>query len=311
MQTILGANGIIANEIAKELHLNFTKDIRLVSRHPKKINDTDELFTADLLNAGQTAEAVKGSEIVYLAAGLPYKAKIWKEQWPVIMRNVIDACKMHQAKLVFFDNVYMYGQVKGIMTEETPFNAVSIKGKARARVAQMLLDEIKTNQLTAMICRAPEFYGPRNTLSGTNATIFDKIKTGKKLQVIIKDSTLRTLIYTPDAGRATALLGNTPDAFNQTWHLPCDTKRLTTKEFIELCSVIKGDELKYTILKKWMVYLAGLFNPFVKEIIELLYQWEDDYLFDCLKFNKQFPGFRTTTLSEGVTEIIHEFSSVK
>ena len=311
MQTILGANGIIATEIAKELHLNFTKDIRLVSRHPKKINDTDELFNADLLNAGQTAEAVKGSEIVYLAAGLPYKAKIWREQWPVVMRNVLDACKMHQAKLVFFDNVYMYGQVKGIMTEETPFNAVSVKGKTRGVIAQMLLDEIKTNQLTAMICRAPEFYGPRNTLSGTNATIFDNIKKGKKLQVLLNDSTLRTLIYTPDAGKATALLGNTPDAYNQTWHLPCDTKRLTTKEFIELCSVIKGDELKYTILKKWMVYLAGLFNPFVKEIIELLYQWEDDYLFDCSKFNKRFPDFRTTTLADGVKEIIHEFSAGK
>ena len=311
MQTILGANGIIATEIAKELHLNFTKDIRLVSRHPKKINDTDQLFTADLLNAGQTAEAIKGSEIVYLAAGLPYKAKIWREQWPVVMRNVIDACKMHQAKLVFFDNVYMYGQVKGIMTEETLFNAVSSKGKTRGNIAQMLLHEIKTNQLTAMICRAPEFYGPRNTLSGTNATIFDNIKKGKKLQVLLNDTTLRTLIYTPDAGKATALLGNTPDAYNQTWHLPCDTKRVTTKEFIELCSVIKGEELKYTVLKKWMVYLAGLFIPFIKEVIELLYQWKDDYLFDCSKFNKRFPDFKTTSLKEGVTEIINEFSSGK
>ena len=311
MQTILGANGIIATEIAKELHHSFTKDIRLVSRNPKKVNDTDELFTADLLNAGQTAEAVKGSEIVYLAAGLPYKAKIWSEQWPIIMRNVIDACKMHQAKLVFFDNAFMYGQVKGIMTEETAFNAVSSKGKTRGNIAQMLLHEIKTNQLTAMICRAPEFYGPRNTLSGTNATIFDNIKKGKKLQVLLNDTTLRTLIYTPDAGKATALLGNTPDAYNQTWHLPCDTKRLTTKEFIELCSVIKGEELKYTVLKKWMVYLAGLFIPFIKEVIELLYQWEDDYLFDCSKFNKRFPDFKTTSLKEGVTEIINEFSSGK
>jgi nucleoside-diphosphate-sugar epimerase len=311
MQTILGANGIIANEIAKELHRSFTKDIRLVSRNPKKINDTDELISADLLNARQTAAAVKGSEIVYLAAGLPYNSKIWKDQWPVIMRNVIDACKIYHAKLVFFDNVYMYGKVKGNMTEETPFKAVSIKGKVRGEIAQMLLDEIKNNQIPAMICRAPEFYGPRNTQSGTNATIFEKIKADKKSQVLIQDSTLRTLIYTPDAGKATALLGNTVDAYNQTWHLPCDTKRLTTKEFIDLCSVIRGDELKYTILKKWMVYLAGIFNPFVKEIIELLYQWEDDYLFDCSKFNKRFPEFKTTTLSDGIKEIFNEFPTLK
>jgi nucleoside-diphosphate-sugar epimerase len=306
MQTILGANGIIATEIAKELHASFTKDIRLVSRHPKKVNDTDELFTANLLDAAQTADAVKGSEIVYLVAGVPYNASLWEKQWPVVMRNTIDACKKHGAKLVFFDNVYMYGPVKGVMNEATPFNATSRKGKVRGQIAQMLLDEMNKGQITAMICRAPEFYGPRNTQSGTNATIFDNIKKGKKLQVLLNDATLRTIIYTPDAGRATALLGNTSDAYNQTWHLPVDTNRLSTKQFIALCSTIKGKELKYTVLGKGMISLVGLFVPYVREVKELLYQWESDYLFDCSKFNNRFPDFKTTTLSEGVTTILAE-----
>lgn len=308
MQTILGANGIIANELAKELYLNYTKDIRLVSRNPKKINESDELFSADLLDANQTANAVKGSEIVYMVVGLPYVSKIWQEQWPIIMRNVIDACKTHNAKLVFFDNVYMYGRVKGTMTEETPFNAESVKGKVRGKIAQMLLDEIGKRQITAMICRAPEFYGPRNTKSGTNSTIFYNIKKGKKLQVLINDSTLRTLIYAPDAARATALLGNTIDVYNQTWHLPCDTNRLTTKQFIDLCSEIVGRKLKYTILSKVVVKIGGLFNPFVKEVYELLYQWEQDYIFDCSKFNSRFPNFETTQLSTGIKAIIKEFN---
>lgn len=306
MQTILGAGGIIANELAKELHKNFTKDLRLVGRNPKKVNDSDELFKADLLNAQQTSDAVKGSEIVYFTAGLPYNSKIWHDQWPIVMQNVIDACELHKAKLVFFDNVYMYGQVKGTMTEETPFNAVSIKGKARAKIANMLLEEIKKGKLTAMICRAPEFYGPRNTLSGTNATVFDNIKKGKTLQVLLSDSVLRTIIFTPDAGRATALLGNTQDAYNQTWHLPCDNNRLNLKEFIALCSKIYGKKLKYTVLKPWLLKIVGLFNPFIKEIIELLYQWEQDYIFDSSKFMKRFPEFRVTPLQEGIEEILGE-----
>ncbi|MES2797420.1 MAG: NAD-dependent epimerase/dehydratase family protein [Bacteroidota bacterium] len=306
MQTILGAGGIIANELAIELHKNYTKNIRLVGRNPKKVNETDELFKADLLNGQQTIEAVKGSEIVYFTAGLPYNSKIWHDQWPIMMQNVIEACKFHQAKLVFFDNVYMYGQVVGTMTEETPFNTKSIKGKVRGKIAQMLLDEIKSNQITAMICRAPEFYGPKNTLSGTNATIFDNIKKGKKLQVLVKDSTLRTIIFTPDAGRATALLGNTADAYNQTWHLPCDTNRLTTKEFIALCSELKSQELKYTVMKPWLIKIVGLFVPYIKEVVELLYQWDQDYIFDCSKFNKRFPEFKVTSLKEGITEILNE-----
>jgi nucleoside-diphosphate-sugar epimerase len=200
----------------------------------------------------------------------------------------------------------MYGQVVGTMDEQTPFLSKSIKGMARAQIATMVLNEIKNGTLTAMICRAPEFFGPKPTLSGTNATIFENIKKGKKLQVLIQDSTLRTIIYTPDAGRATALLGNTPDAYNQTWHLPCDTNRLTTKQFIDLCSEVSGKKLSYNVMPKWMVKIVGLFVPFIKEIYELLYQWEQDYIFDCSKFNNRFPDFKTTNLKTGIITILNE-----
>jgi nucleoside-diphosphate-sugar epimerase len=145
-------------------------------------------------------------------------------------------------------------------------------------------------------------------LSGTNATIFDNIKKGKTLQVLLSDSVLRTIIFTPDAGRATALLGNTPDAYNQTWHLPCDNNRLDLKGFIALCSKVYGKELKYTVLKPWLLNIVGLFNPFIKEIIELLYQWEQDYIFDSSKFMKRFPEFRVTPLEEGIEEILREMN---
>jgi len=191
MQTILGANGIIAIETAKEL-TRFTKNIRLVSRHPQKVNDTDELFSADLLQPQQVLNAVRGSVIVYLVAGLQYNKKIWKEQWPVLMNNVINVCKQHKSKLVFFDNIYMYGRVSGVMTEETPFNPCSIKGKIRAEIANQILQEVKMGNITAMIARAPEFYGPGKTLSVVNAMVFDSIKKGKKPMWLLNDIYKRT-----------------------------------------------------------------------------------------------------------------------
>lgn len=48
MQTVLGSNGQIGQEIVKALYKNYTKDLRLVSRHPKKIHETDQLVSADL-----------------------------------------------------------------------------------------------------------------------------------------------------------------------------------------------------------------------------------------------------------------------
>lgn len=133
MQTILGAGGIIGIELAKHLP-QYTNHIRLVNRNPKQVNPNDELFKADLLNPNDVLKAVEGSEVVYLTVGLPYSTQVWQKDWETVMRNTINACKTHNAKLVFFDNVYMYGKVKGEMTEETPLHPTSEKGKVRAKL---------------------------------------------------------------------------------------------------------------------------------------------------------------------------------
>ena len=93
MQTIHGANGQIAVELARELHRGFTTDIRLVSRSPRRVNDSDELVQADLLDARQTAAAVAGSGIVYFTAGLPADADLWERQFPTMLRNALDAAR--------------------------------------------------------------------------------------------------------------------------------------------------------------------------------------------------------------------------
>jgi len=90
MQTILGSGGVIGTELAKNLP-QFTSRIRLVSRHPIKVNQSDEILSADLLNKEQVMKAVAGSAVVYLTAGLPYNKRIWQTQWPVIMNHVIES----------------------------------------------------------------------------------------------------------------------------------------------------------------------------------------------------------------------------
>ncbi|GAB3305021.1 hypothetical protein GCM10027298_23790 [Epidermidibacterium keratini] len=201
MQTVLGANGQIADELTRDLYRNFTHDIRLVSRNPRKVNDTDQLFTADLMDAEATSAAVAGSEIAYLTVGLPMDSALWERQFPTMMANVIAACRGHDCKLVFFDNTYMYPRTSQTQTEETKFDPVGRKATVRAEIATMLLAEMAAETIDAVVCRAPEFYGPGNTKSLTNSVIFDRIKAGKRALVPLKDNTLRTLIWTPDASR--------------------------------------------------------------------------------------------------------------
>ena len=302
MQTILGSSGIIGTELAKTL-TQYTDRIRLVSRNPQKVNTSDELFTADLTDTQQVMNAVEGSGIVYLTVGLQYKINVWQNQWPLIMQNVIDACRTYKAKLVFFDNVYAYGLVKGWMKEDTLINPASKKGEVRAQIAQMINSEVEKGNLDAIIARAADFYGPNTPLSFVTATVFDNFKKGKKAQWFIDANKKHSMTYTPDAEKATAILGNTNSAYNQIWHLPTDKNTLTGKEFIELSANAFGINPDYMVLKKWMLQMVGLFVPVVKESIEMLYQNEYDYLFDSTKFEKTF-NFKPTSYQAVIIETV-------
>ena len=306
MQTILGASGQIGRELAAYLHHEFPGELRLVSRRPQKVNATDQLHSADLLDAEQAMAAVEGSQIAYLTAGLPMDTRLWVAQWPVLMRNVIQACAAHGTKLVFFDNTYMYPQTADPQTELTPFCPQGAKGQVRAQIAGDLLEAMDQGQVDAMICRAPEFYGPGITQSITNATIINPLRDGKKAKVFLRDDTLRSLIYTPDASRAMGLLGNTADAFGQTWHLPCDDQRLTYRQFIELAAEIFDVPARYTVLKTWQLRLAGLFSRQLRDAAELLPRYRRDNLFICDKFRQRFPDFPVTSIRQGLTSIRQE-----
>lgn len=303
MQTISGSNGQIGHELAKELYENYTKEIRLVSRKPQKIHDSDELVSADLLDFNETNNAISGSDIVYFTVGLPMDSEMWMKQFSKILDNVIEACKIHQSKLVFFDNTYMYPKTSAIQYENTIFSPSGKKSLVRAQLADKIIKEMEANELKSVVCRAPEFYGPEKTQSITNTMIFSNIKAKRKLKIPISDSTLRTLIWTPDASRAMALIGNTDDAYGQTWHLPCD-RSLTYKEMINIADKIENEKLSYSIIKLWKFKVGSLFNKNAKELLELLPRYEVDNLFNSDKFKKRFPSFPVTSFESGIRQIL-------
>ena len=305
MQTILGANGTIGSVLAKELTA-YTNQIRLVSRNPKKVNEIDELFPVDLSDASRVEKAIEGSEVVYLLVGFDYNIKVWQDKWPKLMRAAIDACINHKSKLVFFDNVYMY-DINAIphMTENSVINPPSKKGAVRKEIADMLLNEVNSGKLTALIARSADFYGPNNDKSYLLEMVYKNIKKGKKPNWFIDINKKHSFTYTPDAAKATALLGNTLDAYNQVWHLPTDKNTLTVKEMIELFANEMNVENKVSVLPMWLLRILGLFIPIMKEMPEMMYQYDSDYFFDSSNFDKRF-NFKTTSYKEGVKLTIEQ-----
>ena len=305
-QTILGSNGQIGQELARCLHADFGAQIRLVSRRPGQLHPSDEVLPADLLQAEQASTAVAGSETAYLTAGLPMDTRLWEEQWPLLMQNVIRACSEHGTRLVYFDNTYMYPQTAEPQTESTPFQPYGPKGRVRAAITEQLLQAMARGELQALICRAPEFYGPGLTQSITNSTVIQPLKAGKAAKVFLRDDTLRSLIYTPDASRAMALLGQTEDAYGQSWHLPCDDERLSYRQFVALAAEVFGVPARHTILKAWQLRLAGCFSRTIRDAAELLPRYRVDNIFVSDKFKQRFPEFAPTPLRQGLEAIAQE-----
>ncbi len=303
MQTILGSGGAIGIPLARELK-GYTDQIRLVSRNPKKINETDELFPIDLNDLSQIDKAVAGSEVVYVVIGFEYKLSVWQKTWPPFLKSVINACKTHNAKLVFFDNVYMYSKSAiPHMTETSPIQAPSKKGEVRKELHEMIMNEVEKNALTALIARSADFYGPENKSSALNMMVVDNLMKGKKAQAFGDPDKIHTYTFTPDAARATAILGNTNDAYNQVWHVPTSKEKLSNLNWIQLIANELKVEAKIQTVPLWMIRILGLFIPIMKEFPEMLYQYEQDYFFDSTKFEKRF-GIVATQPKDGIRILI-------
>jgi nucleoside-diphosphate-sugar epimerase len=304
MQTILGSGGAIGIELAKSLS-EYTTNIKLVSRNPEKVNPEDKLHKADLLLPGEVQKAVKGSEIVYVTVGFPYQTKFWQTHWPDFISSVIEACIQEQCKMVFFDNIYMYDpdHLDG-MTEETPLRPVSRKGKVRAEVAGRIMKQVETGRLKALIARSADFYGPgiKNT-SVLTETVINPLSNGKTASWMGSMEYRHSYTYTPDAGRATAILGNTEDAYNQVWHLPTAPDPMTGREWIKAFASELGVSPKSRTLSKPMLRMLGIFIPVMKELIEMLYQYDREYVFNSAKFEKRFE-VAPTAYQNGIREIV-------
>lgn len=308
-QIILGSGGAIGTHLAKELK-KYTQSIYLFSRNPKKVNENDYLIKGDLLNASQTESALSNMDVAYLVAGVPYKDTLWEKNWPVIVANVVNACKTNKVPLVFFDNVYAYDpDFLDDLTEETPIKPVSRKGKVRADIDAFLKNEIRKNEINIQIVRSADFYGIGATQSLLNQAVIENILKGKKADWFIDADKRHAFTLVEDAAKATALLGNTHNAYNQVWHLPTD-QSYTLNELLQKIALYSNKKAKARVTPKFMVGILGFFIPIIKESRALLYQFDRDYNFNSKKFEEAFK-IKPTSIDNGLKEFITSKIKIK
>lgn len=306
LHVVVGA-GPLGCAVAEDL-LSMGRKVRIVSRSGRAATPLRgaEIVCGDATVPESIASACRGAAVIYHCAKAPYTA--WPEKFPPITQGIIAAAAAVGAKLVYADNLYMYGPVSGPLTEDLPEQAVTRKGRTRAEMAEAVLTAHRQGQVQAAIGRAPDFYGPGVLDSALGRRVFEAALRGKPAEVLGDIDAPHTYIYIRDYARGLIALAEHEEACGQVWHIP-SAETLTTRQIISLIYKQLGKEPRFRIAPKPLVSFLALLNAEMREIKEMLYQFEQPFVVDHSKFASRF-GATVTPHEQAIEKTLEWYRMV-
>lgn len=307
LHVVLGASGASGRAVVQELKRR-NLPFRAIGRSAH-FSDF-EMTAADVFNKSELLGAVQGASHVYLCIGLPYNLRIWQQQWPLLMQNTIEACESMRSKLIFLDNIYMYGPAPLAVPfdEDHPQAPVSLKGIVRKNVADILLKAMQENRVKAVIGRSADFYGPHAVNSLLYVSFLERMLQGKAPLVIARKNVKHTYANTSDNAKALVALALTESAFGQVWHLPVG-EPVSPEEATEIFNRVLGLQLKPSFMSDLLLRILSFFIPVLKEAAEMQYQNKSTYIMNFEKFSRQFPDFKVTSYEAGFRAMAESFQT--
>jgi len=243
---------------------------------------------SDALDRDAVVKAVRGAGQLVVAVGFAYSGVVWREAWPKAMANFVAACKATGARMVFIDNLYMYGPQSRPLVETMPLSDTGWKPAARSAATRIWMDAAAKGEALVTALRAPDFYGPGVGNSFLGDTSIGKLAQGKPAVFIGSPDVPHDYAYVPDIARATTTLLAAPDsAFGQAWHVPCAPTR-TTRDILKIAADTLGVKLRISAMPAWMLGASGMFSPFLRELTEMRFQWDRPYRVDASRFAAAF-----------------------
>ncbi|WP_372911574.1 NAD-dependent epimerase/dehydratase family protein [Salinigranum sp.] len=261
-------------------------DVRVVNRSGvAEVNPDVEVVGADVTDHDQARRACADARVVYNCTNAPYTD--WAERFPPIWEGVLAGAMAADAVLVCADNLYCYGAVDGPLTEDLPWDADTRKGRVRAEMGRRVLDAHEAGEVRATLGKASDFYGPRVRESTVGERVFGNLLDGKSAEVVGDPDQPHTYTYVRDFARALVLLGGDERAWGDVWHVPSATT-LTTREFVELVAEEAGRAPRMRVAPGWLVRLAGVVSPTMRELAEMRYEFEAPFVVSHEKFDATF-----------------------
>ena len=288
---VVFGTGPVGLAVMRELH-GQGKRVRLINRGglaeaPQNV----EIVKGNAADPASTRQVCQDATVVYSCVNAPYTK--WATQFPPMQAAIIQGAAAAHAKLVVAENLYMYGQVSGPITETLPVHPTTRKGRVRAKMAEDLMAAHQAGIVRATSGRASDFYGPSAGEQGIfGDRIIPPLLAGKSVSVLGKLDMPHSYTYVSDFGKGLVLLGAHDEALGQSWHIP-NAPTLTTRQMLTLFFEAAHLPPKMGSIPDLVVRALGLVNPLVREVVEMLYEFNQPFVVDSSKFVHAFGDIAT------------------
>jgi nucleoside-diphosphate-sugar epimerase len=277
------------------------RKVRLVNRSgAANVPAEVELLAGDAFSLDFTRHACQKAAVVYQCAQPLYWE--WPEKFPPLQAAILEGAASARAKLIVGENLYMYGEVSGPIREDLPYAAQTRKGRVRAEMAQAVLEAHRSEKVRAASARGSDFYGPLVTSSALGDRAILPVLSGKTASLGGNLDLPHAFTYITDFGEAMAILGEQEAALGQAWHVP-NPPALTQRQMITLFFEQAGFPPRVSAMGKTMLRIGGIFIPGAREMIEMMYEFEQPFVVDSSKFVRAF-GDIATPYPQAVAETL-------
>jgi nucleoside-diphosphate-sugar epimerase len=298
LHVILGA-GQIGTRLADVL-LARGHRVRIVRRSDggALLRPNLEHVRGDITDLAFAEQATRGAAVVYDCMNPLYHQ--WREQLLALGRGSLHGATRAGAKLVALDCLYMYGKPSGAMREDTPVNPCSKKGALRVELANLRLDAQRRGDVRVAIGRASDFFGPALQYSAWGDRFFERVFAGKAGECMGDPDMPHSYTYADDVARALAILGERDEAMGHVWHLPTPPAE-SSRALAHRLGRALGMRVEVERVPKLALRALGLFSPFMREVVEMTYQFEMPFVIDDARFRATF-GVEPTPIEDVVAE---------
>ena len=289
---VVFGTGPVGLAVMRELHRQ-GKRVRMVNRSgtaaaPQSI----EVVKGNAADLAFTRQACQDATVVYNCVNAPYTD--WAALLSSMNAAIIQGAAAANAKLVVTENLYMYGPVSGSITEALPYHPTTHKGRVRAKMAEEPMEAHRAGIVRATSGHASDFYGPGAGSQGIfGDRIIPPLLNGKSVSVVGKLDRPHTYIYVTDFGKGLALLGANDEALGQSWHIP-NVPTLTPRQMLTLFFEEGQLPPRMSSVPDLLVRMLGLFNLLLREVAEMLYEFNEPFVVDSSKFVQAFGDIATS-----------------